>query len=452
MVDEWMKQYPSVWVTRSHIGDREYANLFYGEGNKLLYQLKNQMKFRDLGQLKMTRLFTDGTVLTASSVFGHDQIIIDVSKSIIVEVDYCCQKDPAAREVFILALREVVNEWRGGCEDRGDCESYGECDETWDWCPVPAELPFDSLLEETSFRARPEEKVLGEGETKPPGDGSCPPYVWEFISSENVGSIEPSGDFKESMVYTPPESGSCKDDITISVKDRCETVYLVHRLPCCDEAKELEIGYTSLQMSVNTSQTLTAEEGCAPYSWDLTVGGGTLTPSGDTLTALYTAPSSNVNCDQNPTIVLTDCCGKTAQIKIGIGAGSDMAGYHYIFQLIDICSGAWCYIEGYCPEMFPGSIYRIKVDMYRILCDSTETYFQTSYDFPFKLDGGFSSMHVSPGGDDIYQMWNFAPGCGLGESVWFGKNISTPQMSGDFYYDSRSAEQKLNGCCPWQFA
>ena len=84
MSDGWMKQYPSVWVTRKYDGAKEYAKTFYGEGNKLLYQLKNLMTFRNLGQLKMERRFTDGTVIIAKSVFGHDEIYIN-SPSILEE-------------------------------------------------------------------------------------------------------------------------------------------------------------------------------------------------------------------------------------------------------------------------------------------------------------------------------------------------------------------------------
>ena len=68
MTDDWTKQYPSVWVNRKYRGDRELAESYRGEGNKLLYQLKNLMTFRNLGQLKMERRFTDGTKIIVKSV------------------------------------------------------------------------------------------------------------------------------------------------------------------------------------------------------------------------------------------------------------------------------------------------------------------------------------------------------------------------------------------------
>lgn len=80
-------QYPSVTVSRTLKGNREYAQLFSGEANKLLYELKNLMSFRKLGQLKMTRFFLDGTVITAKSIFGQDFINIDVSQSIVMAID-----------------------------------------------------------------------------------------------------------------------------------------------------------------------------------------------------------------------------------------------------------------------------------------------------------------------------------------------------------------------------
>ena len=83
-MDSWTYQYPSTILTRSCLGDKEYASRFRGESDVLLYQLKNLMKFRQLGQLKMTRVFMDGTVITARSVFGHDFIEIDTSKSIAI--------------------------------------------------------------------------------------------------------------------------------------------------------------------------------------------------------------------------------------------------------------------------------------------------------------------------------------------------------------------------------
>jgi len=79
-------QYPSITLSRRHTGDKNLAELYRGEANKLLYQLKNLMKFRQLGQLKMTRLFTDGTIITAWSIFGQDFVNVDVSRTTPVSI------------------------------------------------------------------------------------------------------------------------------------------------------------------------------------------------------------------------------------------------------------------------------------------------------------------------------------------------------------------------------
>ena len=82
---DWKFQYPSTALSRLGSQGDAYAELFRGEANKLLYELKNLMKFRNLGQLKMTRVFTDGTIVTAWSVFGQDFVNIDASRRAITD-------------------------------------------------------------------------------------------------------------------------------------------------------------------------------------------------------------------------------------------------------------------------------------------------------------------------------------------------------------------------------
>lgn len=72
-------QYPSTTVKRLVIGDTQYASMFRGDGDKLLYQVKNLMRLGNLNQFKATRLFDNGTIIEAKSVFGMDFITINVS-------------------------------------------------------------------------------------------------------------------------------------------------------------------------------------------------------------------------------------------------------------------------------------------------------------------------------------------------------------------------------------
>jgi len=73
--DKYFHQNPVRWKI---IGNQLDALPYRGEATKLLWQLKNGMKFNDIRQGGMTRYFEDGTVITARSVFGQDFLSINV--------------------------------------------------------------------------------------------------------------------------------------------------------------------------------------------------------------------------------------------------------------------------------------------------------------------------------------------------------------------------------------
>src|SRR4030042_5374103 len=81
---------------------------------------------------------------------------------------------------------------------------------------------------------------------------------------------------------------------------------------------QLTIG-GSQQMSGGGTQSLTASGGCGGYSWSLKAGGGTLTGSE------YTAPTTNPNCENNPTICVTDSCGGKVCKQIAVNAYSNLS-------------------------------------------------------------------------------------------------------------------------------
>jgi hypothetical protein len=83
-LNAWRYQYPSAIVSLQVIGDPVYANLFMGEGKALLYSVINGMKFNKLGQDQNRKVYPDGTIVMAKSVFGKNTIEIDVSKSVLV--------------------------------------------------------------------------------------------------------------------------------------------------------------------------------------------------------------------------------------------------------------------------------------------------------------------------------------------------------------------------------
>lgn len=78
------------------------------------------------------------------------------------------------------------------------------------------------------------------------------------------------------------------------------------------------IGFTSKQMTTNGRQNLTVSGGCGePYTWSIGSGRGSLSNSTGT-SVTYTAPSSNPNCANNPTIKVTDKCGNYTTLDLAV--------------------------------------------------------------------------------------------------------------------------------------
>lgn len=72
---------------------------------------------------------------------------------------------------------------------------------------------------------------------------------------------------------------------------------------CCED---VSIGYTTQQMRVSEAQLLNVTNpiyGCI-YNWEIISGGGSLSAGAGT-SVIYTAPSFNGNCEQNPVIKLS---------------------------------------------------------------------------------------------------------------------------------------------------
>ncbi len=92
----------------------------------------------------------------------------------------------------------------------------------------------------------------------------------------------------------------------------------------CPTCGSPSIGYTTTQMSINETQQLTVVGGGGgPYTWSLS-GGGSISSSG-----LYTAPGSNANCSNNPTISLI-CRGQTmATLSIAVNGYVDLTAAAY---------------------------------------------------------------------------------------------------------------------------
>ena len=197
--------------------------------------------------------------------------------------------------------------------------------------------------------------------------------------------------------------------------------------PCDNPStgKVLSIAYWSQQMNVGEHQSLAAHDSVAGYSipfcadetlhWSIVSGGGSLTFATG-LSTEYHAPDTNENCDGNPTIKLTDCCGRVATLKMAINgaAAGELAVY-------ECCNGAsWfgpprtnlCCVFGYS-------------------CDG------------LAIGYGYSIYCEYMGCLDVYtsriQMWaDLSYPCEQGGNPPAG--IS----------DARTPAQKASGCCPTQ--
>jgi hypothetical protein len=375
-----------------------------------------------------------------------------------IDVD-CCWKDGKDRELTILAEKSTIDKWKTDLSISLD--NYPICESYWDWCEVPSALPGDSLQEKTLFRARPDDKKYDDGQTPPPGNGSCLPYEWGL---NGEGSLVPDGEFNEQATYTPPDSPGC-GEIIITLQDRCGTFKQTHRA-CCDIAEELSIGYTSLVMGCSEEQTLDAVGGCAPFTWIIQSGGGTLVPSDDTKSAIYTSPETNPNCVDNPTIVLTDCCGNESTVKLAINCADGVAYWQTIYTAAGgflglthcahrvnhySCDGS---LINYCSvgdvlTPCPGTCEEIKAplcEMYGCITDdgcakygtgsgcyapNQWTCLMCNY-WSHALYGAISGCTSDA------DMWKTCPDCSDGDKIDDYGNVC----------DKRTEALKLAGCCP----
>lgn len=164
----------------------------------------------------------------------------------------------------------------------------------------------------------------------------CDPsiYVWE-IETEGGGTFGEVGDGDYTRTYNAPTCGAgCVNTVKINLYcdslDPCDSIEITI-YPC---PKNAAITYTTQQMQVSESQTLGIDKGdgqCgtgASWLWSITSGGGTLSDPTNPLTCTYTAPATNANCLQNPTISLS-CDGvemDTLDIAVNAYVGD---GYAY---------------------------------------------------------------------------------------------------------------------------
>jgi hypothetical protein len=197
---------------------------------------------------------------------------------------------------------------------------------------------------------------------------------------------------------------------------------------CCGES----IGYTTQSMVPLEEQELTVQDGWEDreYAWEITSGGGTLSAESG-MSVTYTAPSSNADCTNNPTIVLSvdgETCD-TLQIAINEYTGDDKA-YVTTYEpgsVVGDCNHAVWAARYKCTGVNFGVNFG---------CDSCDC---SGGSGDCDCGGGFYCLHPN-----LISRCNSAHACGW--DVVDGVNVYTD--CGFVATDVRPAALKLAGCCP----
>jgi len=167
-------------------------------------------------------------------------------------------------------------------------------------------------------------------------ESGIPPYSW----SADCGTLNPT--VGQSVSYTAPgNAGECTVTVTDSAGRKATLKIKVDANP--------NIKFLTRTMTFNQQQALIAE-GVPPFSWSLISGGGSLSSSSGS-SVIYTAPSSNPDCVNNPTIRLSDACGGYVDLSLGVtnpNLGSSAAYQEFYNIWIDTtpdCFGPYGYVH-----------------------------------------------------------------------------------------------------------
>jgi hypothetical protein len=296
----------------------------------------------------------------------------------------------------------------------------------WTYCEgqdfefCPGETVAVQFTEYTTDRI--ESVDAGEGEIIPPARGK--------LGESKHRPGYPEGTY--TVMVRIPEAAGMEYNVTSTTKsgETCVS-HGTQRQNCLDPCGEMSIGYTSAQMMTGTSQTLTVQNGDphSVYRYELS-GGGTLKDTGNG-TMQYTAPDTNPNCENNPTITVRDKRTGTvcATLKIGVGDPASYYGVAYIiYQPCAVLVGP---LPRLCPQMgdmLLGSRY--CSDPYQAYnCDGTKA--EPGFLNPALVCGVQSSAVYTDPLMDLYYM---------------ARCESLHKYSGTV--DLRTSDQKLSGCCP----
>jgi len=186
------------------------------------------------------------------------------------------------------------------------------------------------------------------------------------------------------------------------------------------------IGYETQQMQVGGTQTLTVTgaRAEAPYRWRVASGGGTLSATTGT-SVVYTAPSSNPDCVNNPVITLSSDGASCDTLQIAVSAPR-------------IDGGAFFEARTFSKTSCTHSIYKRPYDCSGSsssewsACDGCDC--NPGWPTACNCNGAFLCTE-----DRIYARCGANSACGS----WNGVTIACGGFT-----DIRTAAQKAKGCCP----
>jgi hypothetical protein len=278
----------------------------------------------------------------------------------------------------------------------------------------------------------------GESQTLAPEDYSeeCDTalYTWE-IETVGGGTFNEQGTGDYTITYNAPECGSsCVNEVVINlycddpehVFPPCDTITITV-YPC---PKNASITYTTQQMSVGEQQSLGIDkyEGqCgtgASWLWEILSGGGSLSDPTSSSGCTYTAPASNANCEQNPTIALS-CDGVVMDtLDIAVNAAG---------------SGAWAFRTWTGKRCQQVAYWLVNVYI-------TNTVYDCSGAVVFGPCEAGAQLSDHPNTVTCEDAWNriwIAAACGANADTFNNLEASSP-------VDLRTSAQKAAGCCPLQ--
>lgn len=227
------------------------------------------------------------------------------------------------------------------------------------------------------------------------------------------------------LVYTPGDDDFAFIHVHTKKGDVCFAQASAKNPSDCphEDCILAHIGYTTTGMAVNETQQLTVVDGnpSTTFSWTVLSGGGSIGAGG-----LYTAPSSNANCNLNPVIGLV-CGGKTIDtLTIAINAVSGTAGY-----------------IPYCSTQAAAGLCSGEIKKYDFYCNGNVS----------PIDVGCGSIFIMPWLPEVphctADMWKSL--CDQSAATCGGNcPVGCIPYGPTVYKDTRSSEQLAAGCCPPQ--